>query len=308
MVKTGIYVRCRDEDNIIEFMKHYYNIGFDYIFFLDHNSKIPISKIIGNMFNQNTFYILRYDGKINNLHIPQFFNTNILPIIKKNMDYCFYIDMDEYLVLKNFSNIKNVILHYQPFDMLKINWLLFGNNNIKKTNNNLTLKDKYTSSSNVFNIHVKSLVKVSSINGNNNPHFFLLNDKKCIIKNVFNNLSPEDSFDKEIMTYNINDINIYLAHYFTQDTKTFILRKFGRITGNVLIFNLDNNEHFIKMINTNIDKIVNYLHDDILTFDKYFGVNQDVKYYENNIKYMRDFFTSHNTNNVKNFDVINTTY
>lgn len=305
MMRTGIYVRCRDEVNIIEFMKHYYNIGFDYIFFLDHNSKIPINVIIGDTFNKKNFYVLRYDGILENLNNSFFFNNNILPIIKKNMDYCIYIDMDEYLVLKDFSDIKNVILHYSPFDMLKINWLFFGNNNIKKIDDNSTLKNKYTSSSNSFNPHVKSFVKVSSIYTNNNPHFFLLNNKKCIIKNIFNNPSLEDPFDKEILPYNINDVNIYLAHYITQDTKTFILRRFGRKTGTINILKINNEEHFINMINNNIDTIVDYLHNDVSTFEKYFDDNSNVKNYKEEIKHIKHFLNMHNANNVKNFDVLN---
>ena len=149
------------------------------------------------------------------------------------------------------------------------------------------------------------MVKVSSINSNYNPHFFLLNDKKCIIKNVFNNPSPEDPFDEEILTYKIDDVNIYLAHYITLDTKSFILRRFGRMTQNVICLKLDNNEHFLNMINSNINKIVDYYHDDISTFDKYFIDVQDVKYYENEIKSIKGFFNFHNTNILKNYDVIN---
>lgn len=306
-MKVGIYVRCKDEKNIIEFMNHYYGIGFDFIFFLDHNSKIPINEVIGDLFKKNTFHILKYEGNLDNLNNSIFFNNNILPIIKKNMDYCFYVDMDEYLVLKKFHNIQNVILHYQPFDMLKINWLLFGNNNIKKIDNNLTLKEKFTMSSNIFNPHVKSLAKVSSIKTAYNPHFFMLDDKKCIIKNIFNNLSPEDPFDKEILSHEINDVNIYLAHYVVQDTCKFILRRFGRITDNINCLKIKNLEHFIKMLNDNIDKIIDYFHDDISSFDKYFTDIPDVKYYENEIKSIKGFFNSHNSNNVQNLDVLSTT-
>lgn len=46
--------------------------------------------------------------------MENFFNV-ILPMLKeKNTDYCLHVDMDEYLVLKNFTNIKDIINHYSP--------------------------------------------------------------------------------------------------------------------------------------------------------------------------------------------------
>ena len=50
MTNVGVCVKCKDELNVIEFMEHYYSLGFCYIFFVDDKSNPSVQSIIGERF------------------------------------------------------------------------------------------------------------------------------------------------------------------------------------------------------------------------------------------------------------------
>jgi hypothetical protein len=314
MVKTGIYVRNKDEANIIEFMEHYYSIGFEFILMLDDYSKIHPSLVIGDKF-QGKYKIIRIDSSIiynhdsyssinANLREGGVFDTYILPEIKNYMDYCLYIDMDEYLVIKKYKNINAVIEFYQPFDQLKINWILFGNNDIKFCEDLSKLKPLFTKSELKFNQHVKSLVKVNSIKHNNNPHIFNVNG---ITKNVLNQITVESPFEGYMTNFCFKEIDIYIAHYITLDTTSCVKRRYCRtrphnIDALVGSLNYIDNKSIIKTellkyINNNINRIVDYAH----------GVHDNVgvflSIYKDVLPHIKGFFRGHNKNESNNFDL-----
>ena len=312
MIKTGVYVRNKDEANIIEFMEHYYSLGFDYIIILDDHSKIHPSSIIGDRF-VNKYKIIQIEKNIidkftystDYLNDDNLFIVSILPELKQNMDYCLYVDMDEYLVIKKYKNINEVIDYYQPFDQLKINWLFFGNNDIKICQDLSNLKPLFTKSALKLNRHVKSIVNLSKIQNLNNPHFFIT--KNGINKNILNELTDESPFEYSMTNYCFKEIDIYIAHYITQDTYSFIYRRFTRNTSHLyLVLNNINDfndkcitkHNLLNYINDNINTIIGYVH----------GDNDDesifIDIYRYTFAYIKNvFFASHNCNEIKNFDL-----
>jgi len=260
---TGIYVRSKNEKNIINFMKHYYNIGFDFILFYDDMSYPSIQDVINSENNKEydgKYKIIRnedlIDNNIKNLNNNEYFMDNILPVIKENMDFCFYIDMDEYLKINSNKNIKDIIEQFDDFDSIKINWLLFGNNGIKKCEDLSNPKKIFTKSFNKLYNHIKSLTRVSKICGCNNPHYFMLKENS-IVKNIFGDVSLNDHVEDKLTNYKFNDVPFYLAHFIVQGTYGFITRRFCRNTANYKIFKHKNLKLFIE---TNMDNIINFIH------------------------------------------------
>ena len=262
MVVAGIYVRNKDEVNFIEFMEHYYSLGFDYIIILDDHSKIHPSSIICNKFI-NKYKIIqiektiidKFTNSIDYLNDNGIFISSILPELKKHMDYCLYVDMDEYLVIKKYKNINEVIDYYQPFDQLKINWLFFGNNDIKICQDLSNLKPLFTKSALKLNRHVKSIVNLNKIQNLYNPHFFTT--KNGITKNILNKLTDESPFEENICNYCFKEIDLYIAHYITQDTYSFIRRRFCRGTTNLFsVVNIINDKSITKQ------NLLNYINEE----------------------------------------------
>lgn len=317
-IKVGISTKCKNEINIIEFIEHYLNLGFSYFFFLDDNSKPSINSIIkdtyGNKYNDIIKIVVNSDGwedntnhnliikftKIINIHLDE---------IKQHVNYLLNVDMDEYLVLKNsiFENkIQNVITYYEPFDMLKINWLYFGNNNLKNADCS-TLKDKFTKSSNILSNPVKSLVKLESYNKERvSSHVFSLK-ANSIVKNVFNNIDVNNP-KSNLQQINKNRVNLYLAHYVIQSTEYFVQRRLLTHTKCKIqdtfylpyknIYTLEElYEKIQKEFNNNKQNLINHFHINE-------PLNDNLKIFKDGIHQMKIFFNINNKNDIDNFDLL----
>jgi hypothetical protein len=307
-IRVGVCTKCKDELNIIEFMEHYFNLGFSYIFFADDNSKPSIQTIIGDKFKDKYKIVVTNFSK-NTQHWRNIFTKIInenLNEIKNNVDYLFNIDLDEYLVLKNpiFQNkIQNVINYYEPFDALKINWTFFGNNNIKSANCS-TLKDKFTQSANtLLDRGIKSLIKLEAYNNKViTSHIFPLKSNS-IVKNVFNNIELNNSLST-LKGIKKDDTNLYLAHYITQTTERFITRRFIQHRKCKLeerIFPLYKDKYTIEEIQkifiNNSTNLIDYIHDNT-------PLNNELLKFSEGLLWMKKFFNGHNKNIINNFDLL----
>jgi hypothetical protein len=257
-MKIGIFTRYNDTDNIIEFMKYHYSIGINYILIYNDGSSNKLDECKKH-FPKNMFNIVYFrwieKNDIHTLNYSRSFYKSILKILKrKNVDYCFHIDNDEYIVLQQFNNnIHNLVNHYKPFDQVYFNWIYFGDNNIYDASNLSTLLDK-NNKSEVFisSDEPKVLVNVKTAISASSPHFFdrfnkekqtinkekqtINKEKHTIInKNVFNESNvPIQNRYKPIGDININDLPIYIAHFSIITLKDFYKKRFNHISGSRL--------------------------------------------------------------------------
>ena len=286
--KYGIFIIVNNERNIIEWLLYHFKLGFNYFFINDDNSNPSIKELI-NDYNSNEYkyfhdknegkYLMDTYGKIdlNKIDILIYNNVDktkpvhlyylctekfwnfVLPIIDNNVEYLLRIDADEYLTLnKNIKTVNNIFKNYGNFDMLKINWLFFGNNNHKKINSNLIINN-YTKSHNVLNRHVKCIAKVKSISYMNNPHFFIMKNNS-IIKNVLNNEGDMSPFDDNVKDY--EKVDLYISHFMVQDTYSFFTRRFLKNTSNIVNIKKDKNDidKLTSFFKNNLDNIIDYLY------------------------------------------------
>jgi len=271
-MKIGIFTRYNDTDNIIEFMKYHYSIGINYILIYNDGSSNKLDEC-KNHFPKNMFNIVYFrwieKNDIHTLNYSRSFYKSILKILKrKNVDYCFHIDNDEYIVLQQFNNnVHELVNHYKPFDQVYFNWIYFGDNNIYDASNLSTLLDKNNKSEMyVSSDEPKVLVNVKTAISASSPHFFdrfnkdkqtinkdkqtinkdkqtinkdkqtINKEKHSIInKNVFNESNvPIQNRYKPIGDININDLPIYIAHFSIITLKDFYKKRFNHISGSRL--------------------------------------------------------------------------
>jgi disulfide oxidoreductase YuzD len=195
-------------------------------------------------------------------------------LIEKEIDYLLYVDLDEFLFINKYKNINELIQNYLPFDVLKINWLFFGSNNLIKNETTNNIIDLFTLSSDTLcegTCALKSITKVNIISLDNEsqygPHVFPIKPG-CIVKDIFNN-------ELNSYTKNLSHItpflgnknyknNIYIAHYSCQDLTTFIKRKFTNKNNYywwINIVNVPKREDvykYIDIINNNFDNFLNF--------------------------------------------------
>ncbi len=233
-MRVGIYVRLCNEENLIEWMDYHYKCGFDYILFYDDHSEPSVKSVIENYgkFDSNKYYILdKLFPKIGTVFpspgiCPIIFKNTILPIIQNNMDYVFFIDMDEYFYMDKYTKVTDLIRSYDDFDLLYIYWKYFGTQEKKINDNSRLIKNYIYSRFNTSNCG-KSLCKVSSILTMGNPHIFKLKENKKKIIDIYNNkFNCESDLLKKNNFKKIQSNNIYLAHYYFLDILNFLNRRF----------------------------------------------------------------------------------
>jgi len=120
----------KNENNIIEWIIYHLLIGFDKILIIDNNSHIPVRNIIKNYKFKDKIDII--DTNKTGIIKEYFLNDIILPYMKQYCSkYFIHLDVDEYINLNdNYNNVDELLNDY-PVDVLVLNKLIFGSNNLK---------------------------------------------------------------------------------------------------------------------------------------------------------------------------------
>ena len=317
-MKTCVYVNVKNEKRIIEFVQYYFKIGVDYFIFFDDNSTNDVKHIlIQNNINNNKYTVL-YTGE------RDFFNgvyntkdhwyNEIIPIlIKNNIDYVIHVDADEFLFLGKYKNINELIEYYQPFDSLRINWLVFGSNNIirNKTDNIIRVFDK---SSLQLSNYIKCLTKVTSICSDKNswlpsPHALSINDD-CIKKNIFNEILINNTNinTQDLLIKDYTKAPIYIAHYMSQDIATFVDRKVCSKIFLCVSKKFTLTDTMINLIQNNKKMIALFIaKKDINDETEIDNIHNKTTLPTDIIKFLKEYFyfINKNSNEIENNDIIN---
>ena len=250
-LKVLICTVAKQENKYIkEFISHYQKLNFKKIIIYDNNdiNGENFESILKNEINNNFIKIINYRGFKN----PQIKALNdCYERMKYNFNWISFFDVDEFLYIRNYTNINNFLSLpiFQKCQSILINWKYFGDNDqlyyqpkplnkrfnkpLNFTENKMLIKDKY------FFSAAKSIVRGGlNIIWGLLPHF-LNNTINCrpdgsILNNYF---SP---YQHQIA---------YLKHYITKSTEEFIERlKRGDVLLEVnrkYIFNRINNYYFL---------------------------------------------------------------
>ena len=336
-MKICLATSSKNEKHIMEWIQYYIKIGIDYFIIYDDLSDISIEKILlENNIDKNIFTVFRNINTdnlytdlnqryiVHKAYHPNTWKELIIPkLIEKNIDYLLYVDLDEFLYINNYKNIQELVNHYLPFDVLKINWLMFGSNNLLNNDGINNIVDLFTKSSNILCNNsgaLKSITKVASISLDDDifqygPHTLPI-IKNSIVKDIENNILLSYGNNLNHSTPPLIDSNyknkIYIAHYSCQDLKQFIKRKFTNKTNYywwINVLNVDtrtNVYNYIDIINDNFNEFIKYLYDKInnKTTEEKNVFNIPILYIEKMI-FLYNMF---NKNDIINNDIINYKY
>lgn len=184
----------------------YYNIilGFNKIFIYENNWR--------SKFNFYNIVKIPFDGEAKQVESYNHFLKNY----SKDFDWVAFFDVDEFLVLKKHNNVQELLKSYEDLKCLCINWILFGDNNLKKVdNNNYKVLSRFTRRSKRVAREIKSIVNLKKIK-NFNMHVHYPQNIDCfdLKRNKVNGLYNELG-DNEIAQIN---------HYFCKTKEEFNLK------------------------------------------------------------------------------------
>lgn len=264
--KVFLFMNARDEPNLAEWIAHHFLLGFSRIFIFDHLSIVPIDIQLADKFHteklSKSLKIIRSDGTGNVKR--KFMQLAIQIAQRKAADWMLYLDADEFLYLRDFSNVKEMLSAFNYADSLGINWVMFGTSGYTTQPTQFPVLTKnFIHSDAMLNKHVKAFVRPSKIISIHDPHSYYLKHPERYYA-LTGNRMPIGPF---------NEVNIhfenapgFIAHYYIQSESEFQRRK-GRL--------MDDGTGLKNTIRQNIHTIHNEKRNTLLR-DKY---SHKIEYY-----------------------------
>jgi len=201
-MKIVLVCIAKNEDNYIqEWVDYHLKLGFDNIVIYENDWD-------SNITNDNVIKI-----KVSGVkqQIPSY--NNFIKTYKEAYDWCAFIDVDEFLVLKKHKNIHDFITDYKDQTAIGINWVLFGDSNLKTITEYSVIK-RFIMREDKPNVHIKSIVNLKKCNQmwvHHHAGDCVDTNLKQINNTPFNSDGPID----------IAQIN----HYFTKTKEEFINKR-----------------------------------------------------------------------------------
>lgn len=200
-MKVALVCIAKNEDNYIqEWCSYHTKLGFDEIFVYQNNWRTDMV--------MNNVHKIEFDGEVRQTDSYNEFIKNH----RDEFDWVAFFDVDEFLVLKKHSNVKDFISNYSRHRGIGINWVLFGDNgHMDVTNNEHSLIKRFTKRELGVNPHVKSIVNLRDshklVMGVHNPNHPIANTKGNLFDGPFNG--------------ELDDTIAQINHYFCKTKKEF---------------------------------------------------------------------------------------
>jgi len=222
---------------IVEWLAYYkYIIGFDEII-IYNNDSYDISKDLLKSLSDHNFCVYKEWPRIDGITPQQSAYMDAIKNYSEKFEWIAFLDIDEFLVLKDYADIKTCLEHFANInaDSISINWLTFGSSNYDNYCINPVSKRFLYSNDPIskINRHCKSISRISNIDSINVHINKLITGSK-----YFHIDGTELFFDKDPNSehisdkkYHINQAPAQINHYQLKSLDEYKNRKLkGRAT------------------------------------------------------------------------------
>jgi hypothetical protein len=210
-IKIALVCIAKNEDHYIkEWVDYHKIVGFDHIFIYQNDWEYLV--------NDPDVTKIDFNGEAKQVEAYNDFIKNR----SADYDWVAFLDVDEFLVLKQHQDIKHFISDYSEFEAVGINWKLFGDNGLTDiVNGDYNVLGRFKMAQDSLNPHLKTIVKLG------NPDLYMyVHGPSSNIKVV--------GTDKEVITDENNQFNengfydiAQINHYFVK-TKPEFIQKIAR--------------------------------------------------------------------------------
>jgi len=200
-----------------EYISHYKNYGIDKIFIYDNNdiNSERFETVISDYIAIGFVELINYRGKLKQQIIAyqDCLNNNY-----NNYDWLIFYDIDEFIYLKNFTNIKNYLnqQHFRKCQSIQLNMLFRSDNNLLLYDNR-SLFQRFTKKVTKPKEALKSIVKGKKKIKVNCVHNINNNLRSCNGFGEFNKKEKEN-----IITKNPDFQFYYIDHFCFKSTEEFV--------------------------------------------------------------------------------------
>ena len=148
---TAIVCIAKNEDNYIdEWIAYNLKLGFNHIFIYANDWPFTYA--------HPQVTVIDYPGVNKQREAYAHFLSNY----RKDFTWAAFFDVDEYLVLKKSSTIRELLLEYSDVEALAINWVLFGDNGLTEVADDYSLLRRFTKRQVGVNEHIKCILNLTN--------------------------------------------------------------------------------------------------------------------------------------------------
>lgn len=199
-----------EEPYIEEWIKYNLKLGFDMIFIYDNSENNVL-----DVFNSERVCIIHFPGKIKQMEAYNHFISNYRTVFT----WCAIIDCDEFIVLKTYTNINQLLFDHCQSGSLSLNWVLFGSNG-RETYSNEPVLERFTRRQASVNHHVKTIFCMNDVVDCTSPH--------CVnLKNPYLQHDCKHRLVLGAFNYKGTESDACIFHFFTKSKEEFV-RKMER--------------------------------------------------------------------------------
>lgn len=234
----------------VEYVDYYKSIGFDKIFIYDnnHDGEEHFEDVLQSYIDEGFVTVIDYRNK----EAAQLSAYNdCYSKYGNEYDWIAFFDFDEFLTLVKNKDIKSYLSHFDGFQGIKINWMVYTDNSLIKSDGRGVLErfttpmeyDKAVTYNFPENNHTKSIIRcgIEGLKWNSTPHNVNGIKYADSIGNETNN-SPFQPYNYE---------SAYIKHFSTKTIDEFINGKYKKGLGDRTIEsyrkNVDRIGYFFKI-------------------------------------------------------------
>lgn len=213
----------------VEYVDYYKSIGFDKIFIYDnnHDGEEHFEDVLQPYIDDGFVTVIDYRNK----EAAQLSAYNdCYSKYGNEYDWIAFFDFDEFLTLVKDKDIKSYLSHFEGFQGVKINWMVYTDNNLIKSDGRGVLErftrpmeyDKAVTYDFPENNHTKSIIRggINELKWNSTPHS--VNGVK------YADSIGNDTNDSPFQPYNYE--SAYIKHFPTKTIEEFINGKYKKGT------------------------------------------------------------------------------
>ena len=155
---------AKNEDHYIdEWIDYHFKLGFTKAFVYQNNWRYS-----GKYISNSSVELIEFDGVNKQLDAYNNFIQNNYD----KFDWAAFMDVDEFIVLKKWSNISDFLAEYKDFYSLGLNWSMFSSNHLQ-FDGQYSLVKRFTRCKKEFLEQIKTLInfnKAKNLLHFNSPH------------------------------------------------------------------------------------------------------------------------------------------
>jgi len=255
-LKVAICAVAKNENKYIkEWVDYHLHLGFDNIFIYDNNDSN--SEKISDIINNDKVII--YDW-FNIQSIQSKAYTDCFNNQKNNFDWILYIDIDEFVVLEKYNNIKQFLSneYFNNTYIIRLNWMHFDDNDeLDIINDNYNVFNRFHNRIKYFkDSYGKSFIRTNlQIKKTISAHGYC--NKEDLIPAV-NAIGEQCLNENCVVSYEPLYKGAWINHYRTKTIGEYIRQKFFRGDASQANSNRYNNLEFFFETNKRTQEKENY--------------------------------------------------